>query len=113
MYSKNLKKFAYIIHGFKYLSRKCQRAIIKNINRPFLETICEITLNLYKKNLRISSSNKKNLHRHKKVVLALCNPRLSPGSKVRQLQRGKGFFIPLLFTLAAPVIQSIITRISG
>jgi hypothetical protein len=108
MFSKDLKRFAAIILGFKSLDKKTQKAIINH--KSFLNVVCEIARNIYKQNYKISINSRKRLEKFKAPLIYLCNKNTNK-QKIRHIQTGRGFFLlPLLFSLVAPVLKSIINR---
>lgn len=89
------------------LSRQMQRNITRNIDKDLLNCICEICLNIIKSNVTMSTLQKQKLSRYKNIVRSLSNRNKNFSAKKKIIQRG-GSFLPLLFSIAAPMISKLL-----
>lgn len=80
--------------------------MFKNAPPCFVKLACETGLNILKGNLKLPSSQYKNLRPYKQMLLQLSQPDISIKQRRSILARKKGGFLPL-------VIPYLLTALSG
>lgn len=95
---------------FRSKSRANQLRQVRKSSDPQLCAVCEIVKNVLHNpalNLRLSTDQKLALHRYRKRLRELIDRRVPKERKRRILQSGRGFLLPLLASLAAPIVSKI------
>ena len=97
---KRLHKHADTLHMLSKSSPGLCKAIIKECNKDLITCLCEISHNILKGNVPITTTQKKSLHRYKDTLRQLSSRQNTTLSKKKTLLQ-KGEF---LGTLLAPII---------
>ena len=100
-----------ILKYLQKISPQRQKTIIKAADRPILEALSEIALNLIKKNIHLSPSQIEKLKPFEEQIYQLSLRSHSVSKKRRILQKG-GFIGTLLGSVLPILISSIITASS-
>ena len=105
--SKVREHFEYLSY-LKSISPRRQKLIIKGADRPILEALSEICLNLIKKNVKLTPTQINRLKPHEEKIYQLSLKRHSASKKKKILQTG-GF----LSTILSIVLPAVLTAILG
>ena len=97
-----------ILKYLQKISPRRQKAIIKAVDRPILEALSEIALNLIKKNIQLSPSQIEKLKPFEEQIYQLSLRGHGVSKKKRILQRG-GFIGALLGSVLPIVLSSLIS----
>lgn len=107
--SRNLKNYQNLIKSYHILGPKARKAIEKNVDPDLLKLLCEICYNIQNKRVVVSRKQRQRLSSFKILLKNLANRSIGKRTKINQIgQKGRGFFIPLLFSVIAPLISSLI-----
>lgn len=107
--SKTLKKYCELIKSYNILGIKAKKAVEKNVDPDLLNLLCEICFNIQNKNVLVTAAQKKRLSSYKNLVKSLSDKKVSKKSKKKKIiQKGRGFFIPLLFSIIGPLLSSLL-----
>ena len=95
-------------HGdFLKVLAKCKakqrKALLQNISPGLLKCLCECSLNVLKGNVKLTSSQKQLLRRHRKVLRSLADRKTTVKRK-KQLLVQKGGFLPALL---GPILSTL------
>lgn len=88
---------------------RARGAIINNANADFINSLCEIALNILRGNIPLSTKQYKLLKKKKRVIRLVADKKVSHSKKRKFLNQTGGFLLPLLGS-AIPFITSLITR---
>jgi len=94
----------------KCASTKCKkkfRGLIKKAKPEEIRTLSETAKNLLLGNVPIAPRQKTRSKRYKQNIKYLALKKNSVSRKKRMLQRGGGFFIPLLASLASTLLSTL------
>lgn len=97
-----------VLRALAVVDPKTRRAILQTADKPLIYALCEIALNFLSGHIPVSPANKKKLSKYKSQLRMLARKGESWQEKKRIVQRGGGFFIPLLLSVLAPVISNLI-----
>lgn len=97
-----------IMKKFKKMKHRDKRKLI-NENDRFVQTVCEVCLNLLKGNVPVKKPQKQKLHRHRNIIRRLAQKVKNLKNKKKILQKGSGVFLPLLFSVIAPILTKLIS----
>ena len=105
-----LKKFAGLIKNFNVLPKKSQKVLVKNMDNDLFCCVREISHNVLKGRVPLSSIQKSKLRRYKRLLRVLGIRSKSGVKKARKFinQNGAGL-LPLLFSIVGPLISKIIS----
>jgi len=108
--TQRFRKYSSMIKLFPTLDKPSRAAILKHMNKEFLNCICEICLNLLCGNIKVRKEYKKKLLRYKALIHKLAKKdNTSSNTKRRKLMYGRGFsLLPILFSAIAPVISRLV-----
>lgn len=112
--SESLKSQFYKLELLSQLKSATSRKILLkefcNDSR-FCKAVREIARNTVKRNIKLSSFDKKRLRRYKNLILSLSKKRKSQ-TKTKALvqQVGRGLFLPILVPLVASLIGELIAK---
>src|SRR5678816_261968 len=102
-------KYLPLIKKFKKLKTAEKRKLICN-DEKFIQCVCEVCLNLIKGNVPLNKPQKVKLRRHRSIIKKLSLNIKNLKSKKKLLQKGGGVFLPLLFSVVAPLITKWISE---
>lgn len=78
-------------------------------DEQFFKAVRELVKNTVKKNIKLSSNQRKKLVRYKSLLLDIFKKKISKKRRRRlMMQTGTGVFIPLILPLAASIISSLV-----
>ena len=97
---KRLKKHAHSLHVLSRGNQQICKAVIQNGDKDLIKCLCEISHNILKGNVPVTSRQKKKLNRFKNTIRQLTNKRQLSLTKKKQLLQKGGF----LGTLLGPII---------
>jgi len=91
------------------LKPRTRKTVLKDADRSLIYSICELCDNTLAGNVPLSPSDKKKLSKYKALLRRLAK-RGESWQKKKQIlvQRGGGFFIPLLLSVVAPLLSNLI-----
>lgn len=95
---QRLKHHAVVLRAIPHLNKEQLKAVLKHSSVDFVKTICEISLNLLKGNIELSSDEKAKLKVYKKTLRQLAKPNQSVRQK-RKLLVSSSKLISLLALL--------------
>ena len=107
------KRGSKVRDAFEYLSYlrsitpRRQKLLIKGADRPILEALSEICLNLIKKNVKLSPLQIKRLKPHEEKIYQLSLKRHSISKKKKIIQTG-GFLTTILSIVLPAVLSAIL-----
>ena len=105
-----IKKYRKFIEVFNSLPKNIQKIIIKNIDEDLTRFLCELCINICNGNLSEESIlNNKKINRRKKLIQALADRKKTLSRKVKYIRQSGGFIVPLLISIAGPLISKIIS----
>lgn|SRR5678815_1161302 len=96
-------KYLPLIKKFKKLKPSEKRKLISE-DEKFIQCVCEVCLNLIKGNVPLNRPQKVKLRRYRNIIKKLSLNIKNLKNKKKLLQRGGGVFLPLLFSVIAPLI---------
>ena len=106
--SKNIKKNLQNLKNIDSITEFFQskeKRIIEHLKRDTIKVICECTINIINRNIKVSNWEKRKTNRNRDKIRKLVNPRTSKKKKKEILvQEGGAFLAPLL----APVLGSLV-----
>lgn len=92
--------------------KKCA-SLIREASNEELKTLCEIALNLLKGNIDLNKRDYNKFGKKKNLLRYLADGNIAIRKKRTALiQKGKGFFLPLLAGTVAPIIASLFSKVS-
>ena len=110
MVKHHIKNYEFFVKNYAELPDDIQKSILKNpLPSSMLKCICEICYNIQKKNITITPEQKRQLEAYKTSIRLLSSHSASSLKKRRRLKlKGRGF-LPILFSIVAPIISSIVS----
>ena len=108
------KKPSKVRQHFEFLSYlssippRRQKLLIKGADRPLLESLSEICINLLQQRLELSKAQIDKLRPYKRQIYQLSQRRHSVAKKKRIVQSGGAFITALLSTVLPALVSSII-----
>lgn len=112
--SKRIKKYLDVMLTIPRLPMAMRRIIMRGLekDKEFVKCICEICDNVIKSNVPMKLCQKRRLSRHKKTIrkLAVQGRKTIFKQKQKLIQQGNGVFLPLLFSIVAPMLANLIGR---
>lgn len=102
---------ACILKALYHLNKSQRKAILKTADRSIVKAICECILNVISGNVKISTKNRKNLYKHKKLLRKLANPKKKTSWKHRKqilIQRGAGILPLIIPTVMSFLLSKIL-----
>ena len=107
-----IRKYKRFIEDFNSFPKNIQKIIIKNIDPDLTKLVCELCLNIDKGNFpdKLILKNKK-IKRNKKLITAFADRKKSLHKKNNYIRQKGGFLLPLLFSIATPIISKIISSL--
>lgn len=103
-------QYKFLLQSFTKLPKNIQKLILKNADPKLTREVCEICLNISNGNIELSSQDKKKIKRKQRVINALGLKKGSFKRKIKYIrQKGHGL-LPLLISIAGPVIASLLTQ---
>lgn len=109
--SKVLKRYQFVIENFDRLPKEL-KVLLSNekISEELLKCVCEISYNILKKNVSVSSHQKRKLTKYKNVIKIMSDRKCKVGRKRKILKQfGRGF-LPVLFSIIAPILGSLLSK---
>lgn len=106
--SARLKRNAHLLRALSASTPQKRKDILTHCSPDFLQTICEIALNVLKGNIRLPASLYKTLKKHKNKIRQLADRKLGLKFKRKLLLTQRGGFLPLLAGLI-PMIGDLIS----
>jgi hypothetical protein len=108
--SARLKKFLPALKTFHKLNPKEKKKILQS--RDFVKCVCEISCNVLNGNVPLKKRHTEKLRPLKSILrkFGLKTKKLNLKAKRQYLQQKGGSFIPLLLSLIAPIVSSLINR---
>lgn len=108
--SNLLKKYGHVFLNYHKFPIKVKKTIVKNTDSEFVKCLSEICYNLVRKNVKITKAQRRRLLRFKRCIKTLACKARSNKLKKKYIQQ-KGFgFLPLLISIIAPLLGSLIGR---
>ena len=105
--SRRVNKHRDLLRFLATATRNTQKEELSNSSKEFIETICEICLNILKSRINLTKKDIGKLGRHKRDIRKLANKKVAINHKRRIVQKG-GFISsllgPLLGSLLAPIL---------
>ena len=109
MKCRRIKQFEGLIKHFHLLPKNIKKSILKHLDCKSINLICEICINILKKNIPLKPEVLRKFRRHRHIIKRLVDKDTPLKRKKFVLnQRGSGFFLPLLFSAVAPLISKLI-----
>lgn len=96
------------LRALTVVDSKTRKAILQSADKPLIYALCEIALNFLSGHIPVSTANKRKLEKYKSQLRRLARKGESWQEKKRVVQRGGGFFIPLLLSVLGPAIGQLI-----
>lgn len=108
--SRVLGKYKFVLENYHHLPKEIQCLLTdQNISNDLLKCVCEMSYNILKKNVSVSNSQKRRLSKYKNVLKILSDKKSKVSKKRRMLKQvGRGF-LPVLFSIIAPIVQSLLS----
>lgn len=89
-----------------------RKKLLKGANNEQIKSLCEATLNVVKKNVRIPSHAKHALCRHKTVIKRIAFKK-EPIAKKKSLLVQKGGFLPIVLSTILPLLANALLSNNG
>ena len=89
---------------------KLRRAILQCCHNDLIKAICEVTLNVLKGVVPVNEKQKRKLRRHKTVLRALADKKISIKRKREYLNQTGGNFLPFLLPPVLSVLASFLSK---
>ena len=103
--SKNIKKNLPMLIVLHCSSKAQKEELLKHLKPDTTKVICECTINIINRNIKVSDQEKKKINRNRDKIQELVNPKTSQKERKEILvQEGGAFLAPLL----APVLGSLV-----
>src|SRR5678815_4062971 len=93
-----------LMRKFKNLKPSEKRKLICE-DEKFIQCMAGVCLNLVKGNVPLNRPQKVKLRRHRSIIKKLAGNVRKLKNKKKLLQKGGGVFLPLLFSVIAPLIN--------
>ena len=106
-----LEKHAHLLHYLAKGKKSIVRVIINEADRDIINVLCECAHNIIQRNIPLTSSQKRNLRKHKSKFFILLDKKASIKKKKKALQQG-GFLGTLLGAVLPVVIGAIASATS-
>lgn len=81
-----------------------RRSLLQSAKKDQIDCICEVALNVLKKNVPVSSSVRDQLSKHRKYITKIAVEKGAAKSKKRVLVQRGGAFLPLLLSTVLPFL---------
>lgn len=104
----NIRRYKNLINNFQKLPLEIRDTILQSCCNQFTNLIAEICLNIQNLNISITRNQRKSLSKYKKLIKSMCCKKVSKSKKNKIIQKG-GSLIPLLFSIAAPFINQMLS----
>lgn len=106
--SARIKRNAPLLKALYRATPKKRRDILIHSSPDFIQTLCEISLNLLKGNVPLTPSQFKKLKRQKKIIKLLADKRTSLKRKQQVLKKQTGGFLLPLLSAVVPLIGNLV-----
>jgi hypothetical protein len=108
--SARLKKFLPLLKSFAKLNAKAKKKVLQS--PEFIKCICEICCNVLKGNVPLKKTHTQKLRPLKNILrkFGVKTKKLNLKAKRQYLLQKGGSFIPILLSLIAPIVSSLINR---
>lgn len=83
--------------------KKSRKHLLKGANKDQVDSLCEATLNVVKKNVPVTPAIKQALMKHKKIITKLALKK-EPLHKRRKILIQKGGFLPTVLATVLPLL---------
>ena len=103
-----IDKYRYLIQNFNNLPKNTQKILLKNSDKEFANQICEVCLNISNGNIEINEKDLQKIKRKKKIINALGEKKHSFKKKLKYIRQKGGAILPIIATIAAPIIAELI-----
>lgn len=108
--SRRLRNNAEFLRALAKANPKLRRAILKCCHSELIIAICEVTLNVLRGVVPLSKQQAGKLKRHKKVLRALADRKVSLKKKKEQLNQTGGSFLPIILPPVLTVLASLLSK---
>lgn len=87
-------------------SPKIRKVILQECSPDFIQSVCEICMNLLKGNIPVTQCQHKKLKRHREKIRQMANRRERVSKKRKLITQRGGFLLPLL-TSVLPMVADL------
>ena len=95
------------LHGRQ---RKDLCKVLDTLDKDEIDCLCEIALNIHNGRIALTDAQHRKLWPHRKLFQELAKKKgHTPAKKKKILQRGRGFLIPLILSLAGPLFGKLVS----
>lgn len=112
--SRRVKKYLDVMLAMPRLPLSIRRIMMRGLekDKEFVRCICEICDNVIKSNVPMQPHQKRRLGHYKKTIrkLAARGGKILDRKRRYLIQKGNGVFLPLLFSIVAPMLANLIGR---
>lgn len=88
---------------------RVRRVIVNNASTDFIDSLCEIALNVLRGNIPLTDKQFALLKKKKKIIRLVADKKVKRTKKKKTLNQSGGFLLPLLGA-AIPFIISLVNR---
>jgi len=108
--SRRLRDNADFLRVLAKANPKLRRAILECCHNELIKAICEVTLNVLSGVVPLNAQQKGKLKRHKKILRALADRKVSTKKKKEHLNQTGGNFLPALIPPVLTALTSLISK---
>jgi len=105
-----LQSQLHFLHVLKYAEPQARRALLASAGDGLIKDIVECAINTRNGNHKLNKEEKSRLSKYKNCLRALIDPKTSSKSKQKLLIKKGGFIAPLLTSILAGVIGTLINN---
>ena len=112
--SKNIKKNLPMLIVLHCSSKAQKNELLKHLEPDSIKVICECTINIINRNIKVSDQEKRKINRNRDKVRELVNPE-TPQKKRKEIlvQEGGAFLAPLLAPVLGSLVGPLLKDITG
>lgn len=107
--SHSVKNHADFLKVLASCSPKQRKALMQNVSPSLLKCLCECCLNVLKGNVKLTTTQKQSLSRHRKVLREMSDRKV-PVKRKKRIVVQKGGFLPLLLKPILSTLAGILLK---
>jgi hypothetical protein len=99
-----LKRNFHVLKALFKSKPKRRKELLASADSDLVHSLCDCSKNVLNGNVPLSSSRKKQLKRHRKLLRTLADSSVPFGTRSRIIKKQRGGFLPLIPALLAPIL---------
>lgn len=104
MPSKRLARHQKFMEYYVEADKKRQKSLIQSASKDQVDCLCEVALNVIKKNIPVHPSTKHVLCNHKKALCTIADKKVSHSKRKKLLVQKGGAILPLILSTVLPLL---------